>query len=181
MGELVHPDRAAPNRVKLAREASFNVGRLTAHPSTRQIICGTERQTLEPRVMQVLVALARAGGAVVSKEELIDCCWHGRIVGEDAINRVVSRLRHIAETIGGDSFRVETIRGVGYRLVDSEDCSTEVGNARISDTRWRVSRRGVVAGTLGAGAVAAAGIWLFPRAAHKPVPLAQQYYRRGLE
>ena len=44
-------------RVKLASEASFGVGRLTAHPSTRQVTSVSERQTVEPRVMQVLVAL----------------------------------------------------------------------------------------------------------------------------
>jgi tetratricopeptide (TPR) repeat protein len=92
----------------------------------------------------------------------------------------VSRLRHIAETVGGDSFRVETIRGVGYRLVDAEDCAAEVGRGSSGGEHW-VSRRTVVAGTAAVAALAAGGTWLVPLADHKPVPLAQQYYRRGLE
>ncbi|WP_297695100.1 hypothetical protein, partial [Phenylobacterium sp.] len=46
---------------------------------------------LEPRVMQVLVALARERGEIVSRDDLIASCWAGRIVGEDAINRCTFR------------------------------------------------------------------------------------------
>ena len=56
---------------------------------------------IEPRVMQLLVALRRANGAVVSKDDLGQLFWEGRIVGEDAINRVVSRLRAVAEKQAG--------------------------------------------------------------------------------
>jgi len=67
--------------------------------------------------MQVLVALARANGDILTREALTVLCWDGRIVGEDAINRVMSRLRRLSEGIGGGSFRIETITKVGYRLV----------------------------------------------------------------
>ena len=44
-------------------------------------------------------------------------CWDGRVVGEDAINRILSRLRAAASGIGAGSFRTETITRVGYRLL----------------------------------------------------------------
>jgi tetratricopeptide (TPR) repeat protein len=66
--------------------------------------------------MQVLVALARANGAVVSRDELIRTCWDGRIVGEDSITRVIGRLRRLAEERGGGAFQIETVPKVGYRL-----------------------------------------------------------------
>ena len=68
-------------------------------------------------MLQVLVALARAGGAIVTRDELTTRCWDGRVVGEDAINRALSRIRHVAAGIGEGSFKVETIAKVGYRLV----------------------------------------------------------------
>ena len=46
--------------------------------------------------MQALVALARADGEIVTRDELIQSCWDGRIVGEDAIDRVIARLRRAA-------------------------------------------------------------------------------------
>ena len=70
--------------------------------------------------MQLLVALHRADGAVVNKDDLIQLCWSGRVVGEDAINRVVSRLRHDLAKVVGDDLFVETITKVGYRLRNRE-------------------------------------------------------------
>ncbi len=66
--------------------------------------------------MQVLVALFRADGRVVSRDELIARCWEGRIVGEDAINRAIGRLRRLSEADNEEAFQIETIPRVGYRL-----------------------------------------------------------------
>ena len=52
---------------------------------------------LQPRVMQVLVARARAGGEVVSRDELLASCWGGLAIGDDAINRCIGRLRRLSE------------------------------------------------------------------------------------
>ena len=100
--------------IDLARSRPFRLGGLEVDPPRRRVSTG---ETLEPRVMQVLVALARANGAVVSRDELIRTCWDGRIVGEDSITRVVGALRRLAEKRGGGSFRIETVPKVGYRLV----------------------------------------------------------------
>lgn len=103
--------------VRLSAEHDFRLGDLDVHPSVSETARGEKRQHVEPRVMQVLVALAGAGGAVVSRDELIRRCWDGRVVGEAAINRCISRLRALADRGDGtQSFQVETISRVGYRL-----------------------------------------------------------------
>ena len=99
--------------IDLARAEPFRLGALEVDPPRRRVSTG---ETLEPRVMQVLVALARANGAVVSRDELIRTCWDGRIVGEDSITRVIGRLRKLAEEQGGGAFAIETVPKVGYRL-----------------------------------------------------------------
>ena len=45
--------------VDLAREPDFLLGKLKVCPSSREVVRGEEREVVEPRVMQVLVALAR--------------------------------------------------------------------------------------------------------------------------
>lgn len=105
-----------PQPIDLAKEADFSLGRMRVSPSTREVALGETREALEPRVMQVLVALAGAEGAVVSRDDLIASCWEGRIVGEDAINRAIGRLRRLSESDDGASFAIETIPRVGYRL-----------------------------------------------------------------
>ncbi len=105
-------------QIDLARAAPFRLGPIKVEPALRQVSTTTvSAETLEPRVMQVLVVLAAASGDIVSRDELIRQCWEGRIVGEDAINRVISRLRRLADERGNGSFRIETIAKVGYRLI----------------------------------------------------------------
>src|SRR5215469_6410040 len=112
--ETGRPD-ASPH-IELAREQEFALGASRVSPSTREVLRGTERELLEPRAMQVLVALFQANGRVVSRDELISRCWEGRIVGEDAINRAIGRLRRLSELDREASFVIETIPRIGFRL-----------------------------------------------------------------
>jgi DNA-binding winged helix-turn-helix (wHTH) protein len=101
--------------IRLARQADFRLGAMTIRPSLCEILVGGGRQRLQPRVMQVLVALARMEDRVVSRDALVDSCWDGRIVGEDSINRCIGRLRRLSQSCGG-GFAIETVARVGYRL-----------------------------------------------------------------
>jgi DNA-binding winged helix-turn-helix (wHTH) protein len=119
-------NRSSPetNRIILAHENSFTLGPLTVTPPTRCIThTDGRREVLEPRVMQVLVALVRAGGDTLTREDLTSLCWQDRVVGDDAISRVLSRLRRTAEGLGAGVFRIETITKVGYRLTCSADAA----------------------------------------------------------
>ena len=87
----------ASAKVERAHEPDFNLGRLTVSPSRREVVRDDgEREVIEHRVMQVLIALSRAEGSIVTRDELILLCWDGRVVGEDSIHRVISRLRKLA-------------------------------------------------------------------------------------
>jgi DNA-binding winged helix-turn-helix (wHTH) protein/tetratricopeptide (TPR) repeat protein len=109
-------DAAAPE-VVLAHEPAFTLGRLSVEPALRRIsrADGAE-EILQPRVMQVLVALARADGAILTRDELMDQCWRGVVVGEDALNRAVGHLRKSLDDIAGGELLLETIPKVGCRL-----------------------------------------------------------------
>jgi len=153
LGAIGHDGLAVPGKVELAHEPPFRLGILDAEPATRQLKSGGRSETLEPRVMQVLVALFRAG-SIVTREELIQRCWDGRVVGDDAINRVLSRIRHIAADLGQGSFSVETITKVGYRLHTSGEVAD---HALPAGEPIRTERRKLVGSLVGAGAIAAVG------------------------
>lgn len=106
--------------IDLGRTPDFALGPLRIRPSTCEVEAGERREVMQPKAMQVLVALSRAEGAVVSRDRLIDECWDGRVVGEDAINRAVAKVRAIADLTGPPAFEVETIPRVGFRLKASE-------------------------------------------------------------
>ena len=115
-------------RIELAREAPFRLASLEVDPPRRRVALDDGREEIiEPRVMQVLVALARSNGRIVSRDELLESCWRGVIVGEDALNRVIGRVRRLSEGLGAGSFTIETITKVGYRLAATTSDQTRIG------------------------------------------------------
>ncbi len=104
----------------LAQCDDFAIGRVTIRPSSRELIAGGVATMIAPKVMQVLVAIARGGGRVVSRDELVAQCWPGRIVGDDAINRIIGKLRRALATLGPGVFGIETVARSGYRLRDGD-------------------------------------------------------------
>lgn len=181
MGESKHDGLAVPGRVVLAHEPPFALGPLSVDPATRQVAGEGRSETLEPRVMQVLVALARAKGAIVTRDELIERCWDGRIVTDDAINRVLSRIRHVAEDIGGGSLRLKTITKVGYRLVVGGDAAAAAAPPS-RETPGEVPRRSLLVGggAVAGLALAGLGLWGRRKPPYQPNPEALAYYRKGV-
>jgi TolB-like protein/DNA-binding winged helix-turn-helix (wHTH) protein len=116
--------------VDLAHEPDFALGRMEVRPGRREIVGEGWQETIDPRVMRVLVALARRTGQVVSRDDLIESCWDGVIVGEDAINRCISRLRKTGEA-RGNVFWIETVPRVGYRLIVAEAAVPDVASAAL--------------------------------------------------
>jgi len=124
-------------QIELAEAAPFALGPIKVTPSILEIASTDKRETLEPRIMQVFVALARRRGEVVSRDELIRDCWDGRAVGDDAINRCIARLRRLSEAEGG--FTIETIPRVGYRLNETEP-QTQTATTPPPLPWWRTNR-----------------------------------------
>ncbi|MCO5125639.1 MAG: winged helix-turn-helix domain-containing protein, partial [Rhizobacter sp.] len=179
-------------QIVLAREPDFALGEIVARPSLLQVQSGDKSLTVEPRVMQVLTVLAQAQGRVVGRSELIERCWAGRVVGDNAINRVVHLIRQLALTLGGASFSVETVPRVGYCLRvaaptakgENEDASPATEQESTAAARGPVAaavaqeppadrRRRATLWALGAcaaGGLAGVGWWVWRRPAAAAPP-----------
>ncbi len=172
-------------QVNLAHVPSFHLGEVEVRPSTRQLIRGDRNETLEPRVMQVLVALAEARGSVITRDELIERCWGGVIVSENAINRVISRIRQVASDFGMDAFQLETITKVGYRMIvagASPSASAILPPETAQPSRWAGRRRFVLGGIAAAAVGIGATTIHFMNDApppHEPSAEARELFRRG--
>ena len=168
--------------VDLAREAAFRLGETEVRPSTLELVRDSHAVTIEPKVMQALVAMARHLGQVTSRDELVETCWSGRFVSEDAIQRTIAKLRQAAEQHGGGDFVVETIPRVGYRLAlmgptsVMEAVAPPVAGAGITRGRLWMGLAGV---GLIAAVVAGAVTWTSLRAA-APVASVSLSDFRGL-
>lgn len=162
------------DRVELAHEPDFVLGRLTVSPSRRELVRDDgQREVIEHRMMRVLIALTKARGNILTRDELIMRCWDGVVVGEDAINRVMSRLRKVANGIGAGSIEIETITKVGYRLTANGDGAADyalaaTGSDKIPAAAPAPMQRRFLLGAIGLGAVAAASGGILYRRLSRP-------------
>ena len=67
----------------------------------------------------ILLALLRHSGEVVTKDELLDAGWPGRVVSENSLAKAVSRLR---QALGDDAAALRVVHGYGYRLAAAVRC-----------------------------------------------------------
>ena len=98
-------------------EGDFRLAGWLVQPSLNRACLGEARRQLEPKVMDVLVFLARHAGSVRSKEEIIEAVWARKFISETTLTRAVAELRRV---LGDDAQAprfIETIAKRGYRLV----------------------------------------------------------------
>jgi DNA-binding winged helix-turn-helix (wHTH) protein/TolB-like protein len=74
---------------------------------------------IEPRVMAVLVCLARRAGEVVTRDEFIAEVWAGRVVTDEALSRCVSLLRHALDDDSREPRFIRTVAKIGYTLLQA--------------------------------------------------------------
>jgi DNA-binding winged helix-turn-helix (wHTH) protein len=86
-------------------------------PEENRLYRGGERVELQPRCMSLLNYMAQRPGQVISRQELLDAVWSGRIVGEDALNNCVRKLRRALDDNPRKPRIIETINKRGYRLI----------------------------------------------------------------
>jgi len=109
---------AAANAVPTAdaAEAAIELGGLLVDPAAREVTVDGEPVTLTAREFDLLLALVRRPGIVLSREQLLESAV-GFADYADA-RGVDVHVRHLREKLGDDAADprfIETVRGVGYR------------------------------------------------------------------
>jgi len=95
----------------------YSLGSCTIDTDAYEIRRGGEPVPVEPQVFDLLVLLLRNRGRLVTKDEIFERIWNGRIVSDAALS---SRVRSMREAIGDDGTAqalIRTVRGRGFRLV----------------------------------------------------------------
>lgn len=108
LGDAVQPDDLS---------SGFRVGDWLVEPSLNRISRTGEDVAVEPKVMEVLVCLARNPGRTVTKDFFFETVWDGMVVTEDVLSRCISELRKNLGDDSRDPSYIETIRKTGYRLI----------------------------------------------------------------
>ncbi len=112
--------RALMRRSNGSIDGTLTIGDLRIDVHRRECRRGDAEIRLTAREFELLAALARRDGGTVSKRELLSEVWGIDFDGDDNIVEVYVRyLRHKIDK-PFDRASVQTIRTLGYRLVDDE-------------------------------------------------------------
>jgi eukaryotic-like serine/threonine-protein kinase len=100
----------------LPRDVSrWRVGEVELDEATLELRLRGDLVELERKPLELLMWLLRHPGEVITKDELFEALWAGRVVTESVLTKCVAKLR---QAIGDDAQTVlKTVHGFGYRLV----------------------------------------------------------------
>jgi two-component system, OmpR family, alkaline phosphatase synthesis response regulator PhoP len=93
----------------------IEVGTLRIDPRRRDATVGDRRLELRAREFDLLAALARDPGVVLTRDMLLEDVWGTDFPGET--RTVDVHVAEVRKKLGDDGPPIETVRGVGYRLV----------------------------------------------------------------
>jgi DNA-binding winged helix-turn-helix (wHTH) protein len=83
----------------------------------RELRRGSEAVALEPQVFDLLAHLIRHRERVVSRDELIESIWGGRVVSESALNTRINAVRSALGDSGSRQHLIKTLPRRGVRFV----------------------------------------------------------------
>lgn len=98
---------------------------------------GDELVDVEPQVFALLVYLIENRERVVSKDELIESVWQGRIVSDATLNSRMNVLRRAVGDTGRSQSVVKTYPRRGFRFVADLTESADAGHARAGNETTR--------------------------------------------
>lgn len=90
----------------------------------RELRKAGETVAIEPRVFNLLALLIANRERMVSKDEINEKIWDGRIVSEAALSSRISAARTVIGDSGKTQHLIKTIHGQGFRFVGNLENAT---------------------------------------------------------
>jgi len=116
--ELVARVKAILRRAERAArgdQAPVHLGQLTVDAARREVHIGTRSIDLRTQEFELLLILAGQPGRVFTREQLLQQAWGFDFYGQT--RTVDVHIAHLRKKLAGCPIRIETVTGVGYKLV----------------------------------------------------------------
>ncbi len=91
----------------------------------RELTRGSELISVGPQVFDLLVYLVQNRARVVSKDDLLEAVWHGRIVSESTLTSHINAVRKAVGDSGEKQRLIRTVARKGFRFVGEVTGSTD--------------------------------------------------------
>jgi DNA-binding winged helix-turn-helix (wHTH) protein len=95
----------------------FLFGDCRLDPSSRELVRAEKVQQVEPQVLDLIIDLVEHRGRLVTRDELLERIWQGRIVSESTLSSRIKMARRALGDSGRAQALIRTIHGRGFRFV----------------------------------------------------------------
>ncbi len=130
MPQPVSPD--SPEAGK-ARGQRWRFGDCQLDGRTLELTVRGQLVKLEPKPLDMLMFLLRRPGEVLTKDELLEALWPGRVLTESVLTKCVAKLR---QGLGDEAQGViKTVHGFGYRLVAPVTVELHAAPSPVAESR----------------------------------------------
>jgi TolB-like protein len=121
----------------------YTFGNFELDLSAVELRAGGKAVSLEPQVFALLALLVANSERLVSKDEIIEKVWDGRIVSDAA---VASRVKSARQALGDDGKSqqfIKTLHGQGYRFVAQAKAARSGASVRAAESGDDASHAGL--------------------------------------
>lgn len=108
--------RRATSRVGV--DTTVDVGDVSIDPGRREVTISGKPVQMRAKEFDLLLALAQENGRVLSREQLLSRVWGYEYFGDS--RTVDVHVTWVRDKLEGSCAQVQTVRGVGYKLVAME-------------------------------------------------------------
>lgn len=105
---------------KAAGQKAFIIKELIVIPDKHEVYLGEDKLELTPKEYELLYVMAAQPGKVFTREALLERVWGYESLGD--ARTVDVHIRHLRQKLRDDPAvpeYIETVRGIGYRLIES--------------------------------------------------------------
>jgi DNA-binding response OmpR family regulator len=99
----------------LQRGERLSLGKLCVDAASREVTVAEQAVTLRAKEFDLLLTLVNHKGIVLSREQLLDLVWGFDFYGQT--RTVDVHVAHLRDKLDGSGVEIETVWGVGYKLV----------------------------------------------------------------
>ena len=89
---------------------------------------------VEPQVFDLIVFLARNPDRLITRDDIIEGVWRGRIVSDSAISSRINAARQVLDDDGSRQRIIKTVHGRGFRFGAKPTVSAADGPHGAADT-----------------------------------------------
>ena len=103
------PQGIVPDPAERLRRNGFSLGDWQVEPRRQRIVSERAVRRLDPKLIDVLIALATAPGEVLTRNELLESVWGETFVHGNSLSQAISRLRRALGDDASEPRYIETI------------------------------------------------------------------------